>query len=1041
MTSSWRDTLQTGLGDTYRIREELGGGGMSSTFIAEEVALGRNVVLKVLSPDLASGLNVERFQREIHLAARLQHAFIVPLLSAGVTNGHPWYSMPLVQGESLRARIAREGALTPAATARMIRDVAEALAYAHAQGVVHRDIKPDNILLSGTHALVTDFGVAKAISASTNAGTMTGTGVAIGTAAYMAPEQAAGDPACDHRADLYALGATAYEMLTGRMLFPQRSPVQMLAAHALETPEPLAHLVPDMPRELAALVDQLLEKHPNDRPSRAQDVADVLSAMLTRWTSGELTPAVGQVTLLRGLSFWGITTVSATLAAWLAVRWLPVPEWTLPAVAIVMLAGLPVVLLTVWVHRPARPLAMVPSVASTTTVGRMEAVARPHLTWRRAKIGALMAVAGVVLAAGTWAGSRALGVGPAATLIQQGQVDSASRLFVADFDVPASDSSLTDVVTDLMRTELSRGIATPMVTAAQRNFALLAMGRDRNTRVSSTDAREVAIRANAKVYLAGSVTQLGSGYLLRATLHESTSGNELASFRQTASSPDAIIRAIDRMGREIRDQLGGTLRQVRGAPALYFALTPSLEAARLYTEGSRAADRGDALGGARLLQRAVEVDTQFAMAYRRLSSYYYNVGNMEGAAWAAERAFRYRDKLPPPLAALVEASFYMMPSGYDPARAISALERALEVFGRSAVALNNLGVVASRARDHEKALAAYREAIKTDTVSSFAPFNIASTMWKAGRWAEARTYVDSVLPRWFGRRGLVDLERAELAIAEMRPEQVIALLTSMRQPDSLPASRRAERHRMLAAAYAMQGRLALADAELRRTAAVAPQADTVGGVSLAALIRAELAVTQLGDRAAARRIVDSMLAARAPGNASALGFRWLDAAGALAISGDPALAASFIRRFEAQSTESNRRFFAQELYLARGWVAVEERRYDDAVTEFRRADVGECVVCALPPLAIAFDLGGRADSAIATYERYLATRAWFRGHADGRYLAHAYQRLGELYESRGEARKAHEHYARFVSLRANADPELQPGVAEVRRRMARLRVD
>src|SRR5438128_2653395 len=167
MTQTWRESLQSGLGTSYQIRQELGGGGMSATFIAEEVALGRSVVLKALTPELASGLNVERFEREIKLAARLQHTFIVPLLAAGVTDGHPWYTMPLVQGESLRARITREGALTHGATARILRDIAEALAYAHSQGVVHRDIKPDNILLSGNHAMVTDFGVAKALSAAT----------------------------------------------------------------------------------------------------------------------------------------------------------------------------------------------------------------------------------------------------------------------------------------------------------------------------------------------------------------------------------------------------------------------------------------------------------------------------------------------------------------------------------------------------------------------------------------------------------------------------------------------------------------------------------------------------------------------------------------------------------------------------------------------------------------------------------------------------------------------------------------------------------
>ncbi|HEY7393675.1 MAG TPA: serine/threonine-protein kinase, partial [Gemmatimonadaceae bacterium] len=189
MNDGWRASLQTDLSARYEFRRELGGGGMSATFIADEVALGRTVVIKALPPSLAGGLNSERFEREIRVAARLQHAFLVPLLSAGTCNGTPWYTMPLVQGESLRERLSREGAMPANVVARLLRDVAEALAYAHGQGVVHRDIKPGNILLSGAHALVTDFGVAKALAASTSHHAYaTGTGVAMGTPAYMAPE-------------------------------------------------------------------------------------------------------------------------------------------------------------------------------------------------------------------------------------------------------------------------------------------------------------------------------------------------------------------------------------------------------------------------------------------------------------------------------------------------------------------------------------------------------------------------------------------------------------------------------------------------------------------------------------------------------------------------------------------------------------------------------------------------------------------------------------------------------------------------------------
>ena len=197
-----RARLQTAVGSAYRIDKELGGGGMSRVFVAEESALGRRVVIKVLPPDLAAGVNVERFRREIQLAASLQHPHVVQLLTAGAADNLLYYVMPFIPGESLRAKLAREGELPVPEVVRILRDVVDALSYAHAQGVVHRDIKPDNVLITGKHAVVTDFGVAKAVSASSGQSTLTSLGVALGTPAYMAPEQAAADPHVDHRADL-----------------------------------------------------------------------------------------------------------------------------------------------------------------------------------------------------------------------------------------------------------------------------------------------------------------------------------------------------------------------------------------------------------------------------------------------------------------------------------------------------------------------------------------------------------------------------------------------------------------------------------------------------------------------------------------------------------------------------------------------------------------------------------------------------------------------------------------------------------------------
>ena len=277
-----RATLERTLGDLYVFERELQGGAMSRVFVAMDRQLGREVVMKVLPPEVAADLSADRFRREIQLAAKLQHPHIVPLLSSGEVSGTPYFTMPFVEGESLRARLARVGELPIPEAVRILREVASALSYAHKHGVVHRDMKPDNVMLTDEFALVTDFGVAKALSASTKpsaAQTLTGLGVSLGTPAYMAPEQVTADPSLDHRADIYAFGVMAYEMLTGTLPFAGRSLQATLAAHAIEKPEAIERRRPGIPHALAALIMRCLEKRPADRPQNAADVLHELEAV------------------------------------------------------------------------------------------------------------------------------------------------------------------------------------------------------------------------------------------------------------------------------------------------------------------------------------------------------------------------------------------------------------------------------------------------------------------------------------------------------------------------------------------------------------------------------------------------------------------------------------------------------------------------------------------------------------------------------------------------------------------------------------------
>src|SRR6476620_4779687 len=282
---SFEEQVRESLSHSYDIERELGGGGMSRVYVATDRSLGRKIVIKVLSPELTESVNRQRFRREIQVAAQLQHPHIVTLLSAGDDGNIIYYTMPFIEGESMRSALER-GPQSVKDVIRTLYDVVDALGYAHAHGVIHRDIKPANILKSGNHSLVTDFGVAKALNASMPSSGMTSTGMAIGTPAYMAPEQLAGDPNADHRIDIYAVGLFAYELLSGHSPFIGATPAAVMAALLTLTPKPLSEVRKDVPKRLSEIVNQCLAKDPDDRPPNADAVLVMLDTVAT--ASGEV---------------------------------------------------------------------------------------------------------------------------------------------------------------------------------------------------------------------------------------------------------------------------------------------------------------------------------------------------------------------------------------------------------------------------------------------------------------------------------------------------------------------------------------------------------------------------------------------------------------------------------------------------------------------------------------------------------------------------------------------------------------------------------
>ncbi len=273
--------LNEALEGRYRIERELGAGGMATVFLARDLKHDRHVAVKAFRPEVANMLGGERFLREIEIVARIEHPHILTLIDSGDAGGILYFVMPYVSGESLRARLAKEGRLPVADVVRLMRDVADGLAEAHRHGLVHRDIKPDNVMMSGKHAVVMDFGVAKAVSTATGEHHVTTAGMTVGTPTYMSPEQAAAEPDIDHRTDIYALGVLTYELLTGKPPLRGASAAQVLAAHISTTPDPVSRHREETPPALEAVVMRCLEKERENRWQETDELLQQLESIAT----------------------------------------------------------------------------------------------------------------------------------------------------------------------------------------------------------------------------------------------------------------------------------------------------------------------------------------------------------------------------------------------------------------------------------------------------------------------------------------------------------------------------------------------------------------------------------------------------------------------------------------------------------------------------------------------------------------------------------------------------------------------------------------
>jgi tetratricopeptide (TPR) repeat protein/tRNA A-37 threonylcarbamoyl transferase component Bud32 len=1026
---------------------------MSRTYVAMEQALSRRVVVKVLSPELAAGVSVDRFRREIMLAAKLQHPHVVPVLSSGDADGLPWFTMPYVEGESLRARLAR-GPLGIGEITGILRDVARALEFAHGHGVVHRDIKPDNVLLAGSSATVTDFGIAKAITAARTGpegATLTMAGTSIGSPAYMAPEQAAGDPNIDHRSDIYAFGCMAYELLAGRPPFTGASPAKLLGAHLGEAPRDVREFRADAPPALAELVMRCLQKDPDQRPAQARDLVRVLDSVTS---SGATTAAPAilapRIRAGRALAMWAGATTLVGLTAWAATSVIGLPGWVFPGSLGVMLAGLPAIAFTAWVQRTTQKAytatpTFTPGGTPTGqgTLLTLAMKASPHVSWQRTWMGGAIAVGAFAVLVIGWMVMRALGIGPAGSLIGRGAFSGREKLIVADFRSPASDSTLGATVAEAIRTDLTQSQNLNVMTRAAVRDVMQLMQKDPSATLLYETAREVATREGAKALLDGSVERVGTGYVVSARLVSSLDGTELATFRATAANDGELIASLGGLAKNIRERVGESLKSIRETKALERVTTASLPALKKYVEGMYVIEAlDDRERGRAMLYEAVTIDSTFAMAWRRIAASYAGQGSGRAAQMAAiEKAYRYRDRLSDNERLTTEAGYHSYGPSPDLDKTIAAYEALLERDSLSSPALNNGGLRYAFKRDYARAEQLLRRAIAIPEPFGGSFGNLIQSQLAQGNVAAAEstaaTFRES-LPSSAGHWV------ADAYIATFRQEyDSLEQLARAVVNDPKAASQRDNAALTISQASAVRGRIreamqwiGTANAELARFS------DTQMPVLRAGLDSAWARAFFLGDTAGAREQVRRAIA-RTPMESLPPSERlWEYLLSIAVVTGDQSAARSALQAFERDLPAMGIGQASGAQSRARAYMELVAGRPDAAIPLLREADRTYylCDRCAMVELGRAFDLAGERDSALVYFQRFVdAPRSMLFEDQD--WLAGTHKRLGELYEAAGELPKAVANLEKFIELWKDADPELQPKVREARERLTRVRAE
>jgi eukaryotic-like serine/threonine-protein kinase len=748
------------------------------------------------------------------------------------------------------------------------------------------------------------------------------------------------------------------------------------------------------------------------------------------------------------------------------------PDWVPATSLVLLLVGLPIVLATALVQEggpavvPGRrsedpassrseSLARGPSAAPTAAAPAPARQLKATLfTWPRAITGGVLAFAALGLAASGFMGMRALGVGPAATLVSAGMLEKQGRVVLADFTSRASDPALALALTEALRADLSQSAVLEVASRNEVASLLRRMEREPDEAVTAAVARELAIRGGMKAVISGEVSTVGQSYILTAEIAAAQEGNVLASFRETAADSTQLIPAIDRLSKSIREKVGESLRSVRQSPYLMAITTPSLPALKKLVQAYDAENRGESERALSLLTEAIELDPAFAAAHRKRAAILGNFGRMAESVAALEAALEHPGRLTDYERYHAEG-LHAFNTG-DQSRALTAYRTLLEMDPGDAAALNNISLVYVTQGDWTRARDALQRGVEINlrAVESGKPVfgptftGLGLARWNLGDRAGARAAVD-LLEAQDPEHPFIPLNRAGYAAAELDLATAQAELARFVRDRSGSPYLQVIGRRTLVAVAATRGRLGEALEQSARAAEIQEREGQTwedGGLGDGIRI-ALLHAMGRGDPAAGRRALAEYRARFPVESLAAEDVPYLALVTAYAAVGQVDSARAVADRLSTEPVDWYARSQPYAEAGAEAAIALTEGRLVDAIRSYRRAheQIPTCPGCFLAPLGMALQAEGQSDSAIAVLTRYVEAD-WadrtigFPVLVDGDYLylGPVLERLAELHEERGQRDRAAEYHRRLEELWRDADPELQPRVQAARRALARL---